>query len=464
MTACTVAWGRDWTASPGTSGADASAAPAVTAGTPTDRRGERSGSLSGLLSELEWRGMVHAVTPGLADRLASGKAISAYNGFDPSGSSLHIGNLVPIMGLVHLQRHGGRPVALVGGATGMVGDPSGRSSERNLLDVATLEANVASIRSQLERFLDFSGSSGATLVNNLDWLGPVSVLDFLRDVGKHFTVPYMLAKDSVQVRLGSGLSFTEFSYMLLQAADFRHLYRELGVELQAGGADQWGNITAGLELIRRSEGEGAAAHGLAYPLFTDPSGAKFGKTAEGTSVWLSADRTSPYAFYQYWLATEDADVGGRLRFFTLLSRDEIEALERAVAERPEAREAQRALAADVTARVHGEEAARAARAASEAAFSREPIRDPVVLATLHAEADGFTFRDDDVAAGVVGLLVSSGTFASNGEARRTIAQGGVSINDARVASVEAPVPNLIAGEWLVVRVGKKRLRVGRRAG
>jgi tyrosyl-tRNA synthetase len=409
--------------------------------------------------------MLHATTPGLAARLATGRPIAGYNGFDPSGPSLHVGNLVPIMGLVHLQRHGGRPVALVGGATGMVGDPSGRSAERNLLDVPTLEANVAAIRSQLERFVDFSGRSGALLVNNLDWLGPLSMLDFLRDVGKHFTVPYMLAKDSVQVRLSGGLSFTEFSYMLLQAADFRHLYREYGVELQTGGADQWGNITAGLELIRRSEGGGEEerAHGLAFPLFTDPSGAKFGKTAEGTSVWLSAERTSPFAFYQYWLATEDADVGGRLRFFTLFSRAEVEALESAVAERPEAREAQRALAFDVTARVHGEAAAERARAASEAAFSRAPIRDPAVLETLFREVDGFTFRDEDLRAGPVALLTASGTFASNGEARRTIAQGGVSINDQRVASVDAPVPEPIGGEWLVVRVGKKRLRVGRRA-
>ncbi|HEX9044564.1 MAG TPA: tyrosine--tRNA ligase, partial [Candidatus Limnocylindrales bacterium] len=247
--------------------------------------------LSALLDELGWRGLLQDVTPGLAARLATGRPIAGYNGFDPSGPSLHLGHLVPIMGLLHLQRHGGRPVAVVGGGTGMIGDPSGRSSERNLLDAATMDANVAAIRSQLERFLDFTPGSGALMVNNLDWLGGISMVDFLRDVGKHFTVPYMLAKDSVQKRLGGGLSYTEFSYMLLQALDFLHLYRHFGVEMQMGGADQWGNITAGLELIRRVETgtEGVEpAHGLSYPLFTDPSGAKFGKTAAGTSIWLDA--------------------------------------------------------------------------------------------------------------------------------------------------------------------------------
>ncbi|HKG56080.1 MAG TPA: tyrosine--tRNA ligase, partial [Candidatus Limnocylindrales bacterium] len=330
----------------------------------------------------------------------------------------------------------------------------------------TLSTNVAGIRGQLERFLDFSaGAASAAVVNNLDWLGEIRVLDFLRDVGKHFTIPYMLGKDSVQGRIGGGLSFTEFSYMLLQAEDFRHLYRTMGVELQAGGADQWGNITAGLELIRRTErhAEGEElGHALSYELLLDPSGGKFGKTAAGTSVWLDPGRTSPYAFYQYWLDRDDAEVGGLLRRFTLLDQGEIAALDAQMAERPEARPGQRALARDITVRVHGEEAARHAVAVSEAVFSRDPIRDPTVLATLHEAVDGFEFADADVAAGPVALGVASGTFASNGEARRTIAQGGLSINDERVASPDAPVPQPIAGEWLVVRVGRKRLRVGRR--
>ncbi|MDQ2964294.1 MAG: tyrosine--tRNA ligase [Chloroflexota bacterium] len=437
-------------------------------GAATSRPADRpADGLPGLLDELRWRGLFHDATPGLAGRLATGRRLAAYNGFDPSGPSLHVGHLVPVMGLVHLQRRGGRPVLLVGGATGMIGDPSGTSAERNLLDRPTLDANVAAIRSQLERFLDFSGASGALMVNNLDWLGGVSMLDFLRDVGKHFTVPYMLGKDSIRDRLGAGLSYTEFSYMLLQAADFRHLYRTLEVEAQMGGADQWGNITAGLELIRRSEGaaEGQElAHALAFTLLLDPGGTKFGKTAAGTSVWLDPARTSPYAFYQYWLDREDAEVGRLLRFFTLLDRAEIEALEAEQAARPEARPAQRALARDLTTRVHGDEATAAAIRVSEAVFSAEPVRDPAVLATLYEAVDGFTFRDADLRGGALAFAVASGTFASNGEARRTIAQGGLSINDERIARPDSPVPAPIAGEWLVVRVGKKRLRVGRRAG
>jgi tyrosyl-tRNA synthetase len=430
----------------------------------TSREGDER--LPTLLDELRWRGLLQDHTPGLPARLATGDPISGYNGFDPSGPSLHIGNLVPVFGLLHLQRHGGRPVVLVGGATGMIGDPSGRSAERNLLHADTIAANADGIRRQLERFLDFSpGPSGAVMVNNLDWLGPVSLLDFLRDVGKHFTVPYMLAKDSVQSRIGGGLSYTEFSYMLLQAADFRHLYRTMGVELQTGGADQWGNITAGLELIRRSEGGSETdehAHGLSYPLLLDVGGAKFGKTAAGTSVWLDPERTNPYAFYQYWLDRDDEEVGRLLRIMTLLSRDDIAILEEEQAVRPEARPAQRALARDVTARVHGDAAAEHAVRVSAAAFSREPIRDPAVLATLHQAVDGFEFSDEDLRGGVLALAVTSGTFASNSEARRVIAQGGLSVNDERVTSPEQTVPEPINGEWILVRVGKKRLRIGRR--
>ncbi len=428
---------------------------------PPDRPG-----LAGLLAELRWRGMFHDATPGLEERLASGRPIAGYNGFDPSAASLHIGNLVPIFGLLHLQRRGGRPVALVGGATGMVGDPSGRATERSLLDEDELRSNAAAIQAQLERFLDFSpGPAQAVMVDNLDWLGDVRLLDFLRDVGKHFTVPYMLAKDSVQVRLERGLSYTEFSYMLLQAADFAHLYREQGVELQMGGADQWGNITAGLELIRRTgaaAGDGGdGAFGLAYPLLLSASGAKFGKSEAGESVWLDPAWTTPYAFYQYWLNADDRDVGIYLRWFTLFGRDEIEALEDEVATRPEARAAQRALATDVTTRVHGAAAASHAARVSEAVFSAEPLDDPEVLATLHEAVDGFTYTEADASAGLVALLVASGTVASNGEARRLIAQGGVAVNDERVTEAGAPVPAPIAGEWLVVRIGKKRLRVGR---
>ena len=428
--------------------------------------------LGSLLDELDWRGMLHATTPGLPARLASGRPIAGYNGFDPSAPSLHVGHLVPIFGLLQLQRHGGRPVALVGGGTGMIGDPSGRSAERNLLDRATLESNAAAIRGQLERFLDFSGPSSALMVDNLDWLEEIRLIDWLRDVGKHFTIPYMLAKDSVHVRLDRGLSFTEFSYMLIQATDFEHLHRVLAVELQMGGADQWGNITAGLELIRRRAGLGGEAdagsgadepaHGLAYKLLLSPSGTKFGKTEGGDSVWLDAERTSPYAFYQYWLNVDDRDVGTYLRWFTLLSHEEIETLEAEGVARPEARVPQRTLARDVTERTHGAEAAVHAERVSEAAFSREPIRDPRILATLHDAVGGFSFSDADIAGGASAIAVASGLFASAGEARRAIAQGGLTIGEERITAIDAPVPTPVDGEWLVVRAGKRRLAVGRK--
>ncbi len=421
----------------------------------------------GLLAELAWRGILHDTTPGLPARLATGRSIAGYNGFDPSADSLHVGHLVPIFGLLRLQRHGGRPVALVGGGTGMIGDPSGRSSERNLLDRETLEANVVALRGQLERFLDFSpGSGGAVMVNNLDWLGDLSLIGFLRDTGKHFTVPYMLAKDSVQVRLERGLSFTEFSYMLLQAHDFEHLYRTMGVEMQMGGADQWGNITAGLELIRRTHGgdEGAEpAHGLAYKLLLSPSGTKFGKSEAGESVWLDPKRTSPYAFYQYWLNADDRDIGTYLRWFTEFPREAIEALEADAEHSPEARPAQHALARDITARTHGEVATARAIADSEAKFSTDAILDPDALQSLFDSSGGFTFTAPSLARGAAAFLAEAGLFASKGEARRMIAAGGVTVNGERLTD-PAFVPVPIAGEWLDVRIGKRRREIGRRAG
>jgi tyrosyl-tRNA synthetase len=443
--------------------------------------------LGDLLSELEWRGMLHATTPGLPARLATGRPISGYNGFDPSGPSLHIGHLVPIFGLLRLQRHGGRPVALVGGGTGMIGDPSGRSSERNLLDRETLATNVAAIGTQLERFLDFSGSTGAVMVNNLDWLDDIRLIDWLRDVGKHFTIPYMLAKDSVQVRLERGLSFTEFSYMLLQATDFEHLYGTMGVELQMGGADQWGNITAGLELIRRragltDEGErdgseaggsgqgGAAgasqepAHGLAYKLLLSPSGTKFGKSESGDSVWLDPKRTSPFAFYQYWFNVDDRDVGTYLRWFTLMTRDEIDGLEAELAAHPEARAAQRALARDITLRTHGADALEQAEAASDLVFSREPTRSEGALATLHDSGLGFEIAQAWLAGSLAQLLVQAGLFGSLGEVRRLISGGGLTVNYERVVDPAAGVPPLLFGRWLDVAIGKKGRHIGRLAG
>jgi tyrosyl-tRNA synthetase len=301
------------------------------------------------------------------------------------------------------------------------------------------------------------------MVNNLDWLGNLSLIDFLRDTGKHFTIPYMLAKDSVQVRLERGLSYTEFSYMLLQAYDFAHLHRAMGVELQMGGADQWGNITAGLELIRRLSGteEGAEpAHALAYKLLLSPSGAKFGKSEGGESVWLDPARTSPYAFYQYWLNTDDRDVGTYVRWFTEFTRDEIEALEAEASARPELRPVQRALARDITARTHGEAAAVQAITDSEARFSSDAGLDPVMLRALFETTGGFTFPVASLASGAAVLLAEASLFPSRGEARRVIAGGGVTINGARVTD-PALVPELIAGEWLDVRIGKRRREVGR---
>ena len=429
-----------------------------------DRDSVGAPGLAGLLDELRWRGMLHQHSSGLAERLATGAPIKGYNGFDPTGPSLHIGHLVPIFGLLHLQRAGGTPIVVVGGGTAMIGDPSGRSAERLLLSRATVEENVVGIQTQLTKFLDFDGPNGAEVVDNYEWLSSYSLLRFLRDIGKHLTVPYMLAKDSVQIRLDAGLSFTEFSYMLLQAADFLHLYRAAGVELQMGGADQWGNITAGLELIRKEFGAGESrdlAFGVSYPLLTNESGAKFGKTAAGTSIWLASERTSPFHFYQYWLDADDRDVGKYLRTFTLFDRARIDELEASQATHPETRVAQRAVAYDLTARVHGADEARRAVKVSEAAFSRDPIRDPEILDGLFAAIDSFEFTSEELAGGALRIATSSGVFASNGEARRSIAQGGLSINEERMKAPEDAVPAPIDGRYLVLRVGKKSLRIGR---
>ncbi len=423
--------------------------------------------LAGLLDELEWRGILHASTPGLAGRLASGRRIAAYNGFDPSAESLHVGHLIPILGLVRFQQRGGRPVALVGGGTGMIGDPSGRSSERNLLDRSTLERNVAAIGSQLERFLDFSpGPSQASMANNLDWLGSLSLIEYLRDVGKHFTVPYMLAKDSVQQRLERGLSFTEFSYMTLQAFDFATLYRNQGVEMQMGGADQWGNITAGLELIRRTSGEGSEespAHAIAYKLLLSPSGAKFGKSEGGDLVWLDPRLTSPYAFYQYWLRADDRDMATYLRWFTMWEREEIEALEAEMAARPEARAAQRRLALDVTARVHGDEAARDAERQSRSAFTQD--LSELTVEELHAMRDrvpSFTLGADALAS-ALGAAMGSAAYTSRSEARRGMQGGGFYVNNIRLTDPDARLPEPLHERYWLVRTGKKNVRLVERA-
>ena len=430
----------------------------------TERDGLPVG-LPGLLEELRWRGMLHQYSNGLEKRFATGEPIKGYNGFDPTGSSLHLGSLVPIFGLIHLQRAGGTPIVVVGGGTAMIGDPSGRTAERLLLSRPIVEENIVGITSQLTKFLDFDGPNGAEVVDNYEWLSSYSLIRFLRDIGKHLTVNYMLDKDSVQIRLQNGLSFTEFSYMLLQAADFLHLYRAGQVEMQMGGADQWGNITAGLELIRKEFGAGESqdlAYGLSYPLLTNESGTKYGKTAAGTSIWLDPSRTSPFQFYQYWLDADDRDIGKYLRTFTLFSHERIEELEATVAARPEAREAQRAMAFDITARVHSEDEARKAVRVSEAAFAKDPIRDPEILEELFKNLDHFEFTAEDLTGGALRLAIASGQYTSNGEARRAIQQGGLSINDERVTTPEGDVPAPIDGRYLVLRAGRKNLRIGKR--
>jgi tyrosyl-tRNA synthetase len=413
-----------------------------------------------LLDELTWRGLLVQQTEGVSDALDRGPMVG-YAGFDPTADSLHVGHLVPVMGLVHLQRHGHQPIALVGGGTGRIGDPSGKSAERTLSDYATIEANTRALAGQLRRFLSFDGPGGARLVDNADWLVPLHAIDFMRDVGKHFTVNYMLQKESVRSRMDSGISFTEFSYMLLQAYDFLELHRRHGATLQVGGSDQWGNITAGTTLIRSVAG--GEAHGITFPLVTTASGVKFGKTESG-AVWLDAERTSPYRFFQFWINTDDRDVGRYLRYFTLLSREEVETLDAAAATAPERREAQRALARDVTARVHGAEALRAAEEVSALLFggaepgglSVEAIRAlerEIPVMTLAGGTDALTTGDiiDATSAGEQAL------FKSKGDARRMLQQGGVYLNGRRLPAEREPLApgDLLHGRYALVRKGSR---------
>ena len=425
------------------------------------------------LDELAWRGLLYQHTEGVAGALAAGP-VTAYCGFDPTAPSLHVGHLVPVMGLVHLQRAGHRPIALVGGGTGLIGDPSGRTTERALNSPEVVRENVAALRRQLERFIDFSGTSAARMMDNAEWLMPLRAVDFMRDVGKHFTVNFMLAKESVKSRIDSGISFTEFSYMLLQAYDFLELHRRAGVTLQVGGSDQWGNMTAGMELIRRTVG--GDTHVVTFPLVTKADGTKFGKSEAG-SVWLDAERTSPYRFYQFWVNADDRDVGRYLRYFTLLPREEIEALDAATAERPEAREAQQALARDVTARVHGEDALRAALDASRALFDRraDPRElSPAALRMLEHEIPFATLdwvNDAGEPAGgaaprflpVFDALVAAGLVKSKGEARRVLQQGGVSVNGRKLAADESRVAESAAidGNAFLVRKGAREMALVR---
>ena len=410
-----------------------------------------------IIDELTWRGLVAQTTDEAALRkdLADGP-MTLYCGFDPTAPSLHVGSLVPLLALRRFQLHGHRPIALAGGATGLIGDPSGRSAERQLLTEDVVRGWVERLRGQMSHFLDLDG--GALIENNLDWTAPLSALAFLRDIGKHFPVNQMLARESVSARLeGGGLSYTEFSYQVLQSFDFLELYRRHGCRLQVGATDQWGNITAGLDLLRRVEG--ASAHALCFPLITDSSGAKIGKSTGGGNVWLDPEMTTPYALYQFLINIADSDVGTYLRLITFLSREEVEELDVATKERPQARQAQRRLAQEVTTLVHGEEETARVEAASRALFGQGELAglDEATLTAALKEAP--TARVGAPLPAVADLLVATGLDGSRSAARRTISEGGAYVNNARIADPDAvPAPeDLLHGRWLVLRKGKRNV-------
>ncbi len=409
--------------------------------------------MSDLVGELKWRGFVHHVTQGMGTHLAAGTRV-VYCGFDPTAPSLQLGNLMPIMLLRHFQLAGHRPIALMGGGTGLIGDPSGKPGERPLLSKEQIRENLQRMRDQMARLLDFDGAAPALVLNNADWLVKQSLVDFLRDVGKHFSVNIMLQKESVKARLDTGLSYTEFSYMLLQAYDFLHLFRERQCTIQVGGSDQWGNITAGIDLIRRVEG--GEAHGLVAPLVTTASGAKFGKTEAG-AIYLDPGLTSPYQFYQFWYNTDDGQVESYLKLFTLLPRHDIEALMKAQEKDPSRREAQGTLATEVTKMVHGEEAKDNATGVSAILFSdfdphnvKASVFDEMAkeIPTASVSANNL---------GLVDALVKAGLAKSKSEARRQVEQGGVYVNQQRVKDVDRKLDpsDWLAGGNLLLRKGKK---------
>jgi tyrosyl-tRNA synthetase len=418
------------------------------------------------VEELEWRGMLHDIMPETENHLNQGPT-SAYIGFDPTADSLHIGSLVQILILMHFQRAGHQPIALVGGATGMIGDPSGKSDERNLLDSASLEKNVAGIRLQLERFLDFSSSNQnpAILVNNFDWMKDYSLIEFSRDIGKHITVNYMMAKDSVKKRLGSesqvGMSFTEFTYQLLQGYDFLHLYQNYNCTLQMGGSDQWGNITTGTELVRRKAG--GKAYAITCPLITKADGTKFGKT-EGVNIWLDKNRTSPYKFYQYWLNASDADAENYIKIFTFLTKEKIDALIEEHKETPHLRLLQKRIAEEVTVLVHSKEDLANAQRASQILFGKSTSEDLMQLdnATFLDVFDGVPqaqMEKSALADGVeiISALAGEGKLLkSNGEARRALKENSISVNKTKVSDQKKiTAKDLINDRYILLQRGKK---------
>lgn len=418
--------------------------------------------MSDILDELQWRGLVAQTTDESALRraLADGP-ITVYCGFDPTAPSLHIGNLVQLITLRHLQRAGHRVLCLVGGSTGLIGDPKS-TSERDMHDPEVVADWVKRIQQQVQPFLDFEGENAAVMVNNLDWTAPMTALEFLRDVGKHFRVNHMIRKDAISARLNTeqGISYTEFSYQLLQGLDYLHLFREFGCTLQTGGADQWGNLTAGADLIHRVEGR--HVHLLTTPLITKADGSKFGKTESGT-VWLDPDMMSPYAFYQFWINAEDASVISYLRVFTDKGSDEIDALGRSLAEKPFLREAQRALAAEVTTLVHGAAHTAAVQAASEALFGKGDVHalDARTLTDATAELPG---GEVSVGTTLTDALVAVGLVDSRNAARRAIGDGGASLNNVKISDAEAVLgeADFLHGQVALLRRGRKTLAAGRR--
>lgn len=420
-----------------------------------------------VIEELRWRGMIHDAIPG-TEEYFNENCGSLYLGVDPTSDSMHIGNLVPVMMLVHFQRAGHTPYALVGGATGLVGDPSGKDKERNLMTIEQVEKHVAGIKAQLEYFLDFEADNKAVMVNNYDWFKDFGFLEFLRDVGKHITVAYMMSKESVKKRMSSdtGISYTEFAYQLLQGYDFLHLHRHHGVNLQVGGSDQWGNITTGTELIRRMEGHESKAFAAVCPLMTREDGSKFGKSADGESVWLDPEKTSPYKFYQYWLNVGDTDAEKYIKIFTLKSQEEIEGLVAAHQEAPHQRSLHKALAEDITLRVHGEDGLADAQLLTDFFFGR--IKTKESLQSLNEKqwqevansSDLRTFSKESLTAGVgiLDFLVDTGVVASKGEARRAIEKDkSVKLNMEAVSSIEATVGNSdsFLDKYVYVQKGKK---------
>ncbi|GIN98519.1 tyrosine--tRNA ligase [Siminovitchia terrae] len=410
-----------------------------------------------LLQELEWRGIIYQQTDeaGIKNVLENEK-ISLYCGVDPTADSMHIGHLLPFLTLRRFQKHGHRPIVLVGGATGLIGDPSGKKEERKLQTLEQVDKNVQGIKAQLMRIFDFEGENGAVMTNNFEWQGKMDLITFLRDYGKHIGVNYMLAKETVATRLESGISFTEFAYTLLQAIDFLHLYENHDCKMQIGGSDQWGNITTGLEFIRKMAGEDAKAYGLTIPLVTKADGTKFGKT-EGGAIWLDPEKTTPYEFYQFWINTADADTVKYLKFFTFLTKVEIEELEKSLQEEPHLRKAQKALAEEMTRLIHGEDALQQAIRITEALFSGN-VKELSVEEVEQGFKDVPTYVHEGEDTGLVSVLVEAKISPSRRQAREDIQNGAVSINGERVTDIEYILSeeDKLGGAFTIIRRGKKK--------